>query len=154
MDLVGEKQRTAQDLVAKLGKGLVKDAWPTGWSTAASSSAASHRLLGMLPRTRWPAADRPTRPEVRESIARVAGPGHHARRAHRRARRRALGHRPGRTRSIDHEGMSRREVKKRAKEVAEGAWAATAVRDAIQATNAAVVAAVAATGAAVAASGS
>ena len=49
---------------------------------------------------------------------------------------------------VDHEGLSSREVRKRAKQIAEGAWAAKAVRDAIAAATAATAGAVAATTAA------
>ena len=44
---------------------------------------------------------------------------------------------------VDHEGLPAREVRKRAKAVAEGAWAAQAVRDAVAASTAAVAAVVA-----------
>jgi hypothetical protein len=54
---------------------------------------------------------------------------------------------------VDREGLPARELKKRAKEIAEGDWAAKAVRDAVSAAQAAVAAgAVAATS--VAATGS
>jgi len=152
MDIVGEKQRTAQDLVAKLGKGLVK-ALADRMVDRGVLERRESRMLGMLPRTRWPAADRGHETQVRESIARVVvqGTTPDARTGALVAVLSAI----DRTHKvIDHEGLSRREVKKRAKEVAEGAWAATAVRAAIQATNAAVIAAVAASGAAVAASSS
>ena len=55
--------------------------------------------------------------------------------------------------TVPHEGVSDREVKKRAKEVAEGQWAAKAVKDAIAAATAATMAAItAATAGAAAAS--
>ena len=41
---------------------------------------------------------------------------------------------------VDHEGMSSRDVRKRAKQISEGAWAAKAVRDAIAASTAAIAA--------------
>ena len=49
---------------------------------------------------------------------------------------------------VDREGAPAREVKKRAKEIAEGDWAAKAVRDSIAAAQAAVTAAMVATTAA------
>ena len=55
---------------------------------------------------------------------------------------------------IDREGLPARELKKRAKEVAEGDWAAKAVRDSIAAAQAAMTAAVVATTTAATASGS
>ena len=102
------------------------------------------RLLGMLPRTRWPAADSTHEAEVRRSLTSVLVQGTTPD-ARTGALVAVLSAIDRAHKVVDHEGMSRREVKKRAKEVAEGAWAATAVRDAIQATNAAVAAAVAAT---------
>ncbi len=48
---------------------------------------------------------------------------------------------------VDHRGLSSKEVRKRAKRIAEGDWAAKAVRDAIAASTAAVSAAVASTAA-------
>ena len=53
---------------------------------------------------------------------------------------------------VDHEGLSSREVRRRAKQIAEGAWAAKAVRDAIAAATAATAGAVAATAGAAATS--
>ena len=55
---------------------------------------------------------------------------------------------------IDREGVPAREVRKRAKEVAEGDWAAKAVRDSIVAAQAAMTAAVVATTTAATAGGS
>jgi hypothetical protein len=52
---------------------------------------------------------------------------------------------------VPHEGISNSDVRKRATVIAQGDWAAKAVRDAIQASTAAMVAVVAATGAATAA---
>ena len=62
----------------------------------------------------------------------------------------ALLHAVGRAhKTIPHEGMSGAEVRARAKEISEGAWAAKAVKDAITAAQAAVIAASAASAAAV-----
>ena len=151
MDLVGEKQRTAQDLVGQARQGPGQDPrrpdGRPGHPRASRVPAARHAPAHPLARRR----QQPTRRRCAESVARVVvqGTTPDARTGALVAVLSAI----DRTHKVvDHEGMSRREVKKRAKEVAEGAWAATAVRDAIQATNAAVVAAVAASGAAVAAS--
>ncbi|GAA0617420.1 hypothetical protein GCM10009547_19560 [Sporichthya brevicatena] len=54
---------------------------------------------------------------------------------------------------VDRGPLSARDLKKRAKEVAEASWASDAVRKAVQASQAAILAAVAASGA-VASSGS
>jgi hypothetical protein len=56
-------------------------------------------------------------------------------------------------RQVDRGTLPAREVKRRAKEVAEGAWAADAVRDAVLAAQAATTAAVVAATSAAASSG-
>jgi hypothetical protein len=142
LDVVGEKERTAQDLVARLGKGLVKTLGDRLADRGLVERQES-RVLGMLPRTRWPAVDTSHEREVRQALTSVLVQGTTP-----NARTGALVAVLAATdrvhKTVDHEGLSRREVKTRAKEVAEGAWAATAVRNAIRATNAAVTAAIAA----------
>jgi len=142
VEVVAEKERSAQDLVGRLGKGLVQTLGDRMADRGILERRQS-RLLGMLPRTRWPATDSSHEVEVRSSLTSVLVQGttpdertgalvavlSAIDRAHK---------------VVDHDGLSRREVKHRAKEVAEGAWAAKGVRDAIQATNAAVLALVAA----------
>jgi hypothetical protein len=149
--IVAEKERSAQDLVGRLGKGLVQTLGDRMADRGILERRQS-RLLGMLPRTRWPAADSSHEAAVRQSLTSVLVQGttpdprtgalvavlSAIDRAHK---------------VVDHDGLSRRDVKKRAKEVAEGEWAAKGVRDAIKATNAAVLAVVAA-GATAAAAGS
>jgi len=140
--VIGEKDRTTQDLVVRLGKHLVAT---LGGRLADRGilERQESRLLGMLPRTRWPSADSTHEAEVRRSLTSVLVQGTTP---------------DGRTgtlvavlagadlvhRVADHEGMSRRAVKRRAAEVVEGAWASTGVREAIGAVHAAVKAAVAA----------
>jgi hypothetical protein len=151
LEVVAQKDRAAQDLVARLGKGMVKTLGDR-MAERGILERRQDRLLGMLPRTRWPAVDSSHEAEVRQALTAVLVQGTSPDdrtgalvavlsaidRAHK---------------VVDHEGLSRREVKRRAKEVAEGAWAAKGVRDAIRATNGAVAAVVAATaGAAVAGS--
>jgi hypothetical protein len=140
VQVVSEKERTAQDLVARLGKGLVKTLGDRLADRGILERRES-RLLGMLPRTRWPAADSTHEAAVRQALTSVLvqGTTPDARTGALVAVLSAI----DRTHKVvDHDGLSRREVKKRAKEVTEGAWAATAVRDSIQATHAAVLAAV------------
>ncbi|GAB3256488.1 GOLPH3/VPS74 family protein [Nocardioides dilutus] len=140
LDVVAEKERTAQDLVARLGKGLVKTLGDR-MADRGMLERRESRLLGMLPRTRWPAADSTHEEAVRQALASVLvqGTTPDARTGALVAVLSAI----DRTHKVvDHDGLSRREVKKRAKEVTEGAWAATGVRDAIKATHAAVIAAV------------
>jgi hypothetical protein len=142
LEVVGEKERTAQDLVTRLGKHLVATLGDRLADRGVLERRES-RLLGLLPRTRWPAADSSHEAEVRRLLTSVLVQGTTP---------------DGRTgtlvavlaavdqvhKVVDHEGMSRREVKRRAAEVAEGAWASTSVRAAITAAHAAVTAAVAA----------
>jgi hypothetical protein len=142
LDVIAEKERTAQSLVGRLGKGLVKTLGDRLADRGILERRES-RLVGMLPRTRWPAVDSTHAAEVRATLTSVlvqaATPDDRMGalvavlaaidRAHK---------------VVDRGGMSRREVKKRAKEVADGEWAAKGVRDAIKATNAAVIAVVAA----------
>ena len=109
------------------------------------------RVLGLIPRRRWPTVDSTREDDVRRKLGDVLIRG--ARPEHRTAALVAvlsaldLAHKV-----IDREGLTAREVKKRAKEVAEGDWAAKAVRDSIAATQAAVTAAVVASAATTASS--
>jgi hypothetical protein len=142
LGIVGEKERTAQDLVTRLGKGLVKTLGDR-LSDRGLVERQESRMLGILPRTRWPAADTSHEREVRRALTSVLVQGTTP--DPRTGTLVAVLAATDRVhKAVDHEGMSRREVKARAKEVSEGAWAATAVRNAIRATNAAVAAAVAA----------
>jgi len=109
------------------------------------------RVLGLIPRRRWPTVDSTREDDVRRKLGDVLIRG--ARPEQRTAALVAvlsaldLAHKV-----IDREGLTAREVKKRAKEVAEGDWAAKAVRDSIAATQAAVTAAVVASAATTASS--
>jgi hypothetical protein len=148
-DLVAEKPRTAQDLVDRLGKGL-KDQLADRLVERGILERREDKVLGLFPRTRWPAADSTHEEEVRRSLtaALVQGVEPDERtgalvallssidRAHK---------------VVDHDGMSSRDVRERAKEISEGAWAAKAVRDAISAATAAIAATVATTAATTAA---
>lgn len=142
LEVVAEKERTAQDVVERLGKGLAQTLGDRLADRGVVERRES-RLLGMLPRTRWPAADTSHEAEVRAALTSVLVQGTTP---------------DGRTgtlvavlagvdrvhKVVDRDGRSRREVKRRAKEVTDGAWAASGVRDALRATYAAVAAAVAA----------
>jgi Golgi phosphoprotein 3 GPP34 len=142
LEVVGEKERTAQDLVTRLGKGLVHTLGDRLADRGIVERRES-RVLGMLPRTRWPAVDSSHEAEVRRSLSSVLVQGTTPD-ARSGALVAVLAAIDRAHKTVDHEGMSRREVKARATEVSEGAWAATGVRNAIRATNAAVAAAVAA----------
>ena len=151
-DVVGEKERSAQDLVDRLGKGLVKTLGDR-MADRGILERRQTRLLGLIPRTRWPVVDKSHEEEVRRALTAVLVQG--ATPDDRTGALVALLAAIDRAHKVvDHDGMSRRDVKKRAKEVADGEWAAKAVRDAVQAAYAAVGAVVAATAAGSAATSS
>lgn len=137
--VVGEKERAAQDLVKRLGKDLVAT---LGARLADRGVLERHetRMFGMLPRTRWPVADTSHERQLRQTLDSVLVRG--ATPDVRTGALVAVLAAIGRAHKVV-DGMSGREVKKRAKEVAEAGWAAEAVRAAIQETYAAVGAVVA-----------
>lgn len=141
LEVLAEHERADQDLVARLGRGLVETLGDRMADRGVLERRES-RLLGMLPRTRWPAADTAHEASVREALTAVLVRG-----ATPDARTGALvallwaldrAHRV-----VDRDGSSRREVRRRAQEVSEGAWADSRVRPAIQAAHAALTAATA-----------
>ncbi len=145
---INEKPRTAQDLVGRLGKDQ-RDVLLDRLADRGLLRRSEGRVLGLFPRTTWPAQDSDHETALRQQLADVLVHG-----AVPEARTAALvgvlsamdvAHR-----IIDDEGIGRRAVKSRAKQVAEGDWAAKAVKDAITATQAAVAASVSATSAATA----
>ena len=148
---VGEKERSAQGLVEKLGKGLDE----TLCDRLAERGILERRddkVLGLFPRTRWPARDSSHEDAVRRALTTVLVDGNEP--DPRTGALVALLYAVDRAhKTVPHDGVTDREVKKRAKEVAEGQWAAKAVKDAIAAATAATMAAVtAATAGAAAAS--
>ena len=110
-------------------------------------------MLGLFPRTRWPAVDSSHEQEVRRDVDAALLQGQPP--EPRTGALIALLHAVDQAHKvIPHEGMSNGEVKKRAKAIAEGDWAAKGVTDAIAAANAAVTAAIAASAATTAATSS
>jgi len=150
--LVAHKDRSAQDLVTRLGKGR-RDALAERLVERGILRRRESRVLGMFPRRRWPTLDPSHEQAVRRSLTHVLVEGAEPdeRTGALVALLAAIDRAP---KVVDHEGLSSREVRKRAKRIAEGAWAAKAVRDAIAAATAATAGAVAASaGAAAATSG-
>lgn len=147
-DVVAEKPRTAQDLATRLGKPL-KDRLTDRLVARGILRREEHKVLGLFPSARWPAADSRHEDEVRRRLADVLvrglspDPRTVALVALLSAVDQAHKVVPG-------EGLSGREVRKRAKQLVadmdEGEWAAKAVRDAVQATTTAVAAGVVAGG--------
>lgn len=137
---VAEKERTAQDLVNRLGKGL-KQQLLARLTERGIVRHESDKVLGLFPRDRWPAVDSHHEDDVRRQLAASLLEGvapddrtaalvsllHAVDRAHRTL--------------ADNHGLSGRQVKARAKEISEGEWAAKAVRDAVASAQAAMIAA-------------
>ena len=151
-DAVAEKERSGQDLVNRLGKG-VQDELLGRLEQRGILERKEDKVLGLFPRRRWPAVDSTHEDAVRRQLtaALVQGvqPDQHTAcliallaaidRAHK---------------VVDRDGLPAGQVRKRAKEIAQGEWAAKAVKDAIAASTAAVAAGVAAATTAATTSGS
>lgn len=140
---VAEKPRTAQDLVTRLGKGT-KDALLDRLAARGLVERHDGRLLGLFPHTTWPARDARHEESVRALLqgALVQGLTPDPRTSALIALLSAIDHAH---KVVDLGDVPAREAKRRAKEVSEGAWAATAVKDAVVAAQAAVTAAIVAT---------
>ncbi|MDN5893146.1 MAG: GPP34 family phosphoprotein [Nocardioides sp.] len=143
---VQEKERTAQDLVNRIGKGL-KDRLLAGLVERGVVRLDEDKVLGLFPRKRWPAVDSGHEDEGRREIsaALINGvtPDEHT------AALIALLHSVDRAhRTVDNQGTPGRQVKARAKEISEGEWAAKAVKEAVAAAQAAMTAVMVATTAA------
>jgi hypothetical protein len=138
-ETVRERERSAQSLVEKLGKGLT-DTLCERLADRGILERRDDKVLGLFPRTRWPARDTSHEDALCRALSvvlvddQVPDPRTGALVALLYAVDRAH-------KSVPHDGVSDRDVKKRAKEVAEGQWAATAVKDAIAAATAATMAA-------------
>jgi hypothetical protein len=144
LGLVAERERTAQDLVGRLGKKR-RDPLLSRLEADGILRREENTVLGLFPRRRWPAVDSSHEADVRRRLgdALVRGLEPDERTA---ALVGLLSSLDIAHKVVDREGMPGRELRKRAKQLAEGDWAAKAVRDAVSAAQAAVAAgAVAAT---------
>ncbi|WP_181310403.1 GOLPH3/VPS74 family protein [Nocardioides campestrisoli] len=148
---VSEKPRTASDLVGRLGKGT-REELQRRLVARGILEERETRVLGLFPSRTWPAADLRHEQEVRAGLQRclVGGAQPDPRTASLIALLSAVDQAH---RVVDRGALSSREVRKRAKAIAEGSWAAQGVRDAVAASTAAITAAVT-TSAAVTAAGS
>jgi hypothetical protein len=150
LELVGEKPRTAEDLVGRLGRRR-RDVLLDRLRERGILEEREHLALGLIPRKRWPTIDSTHEASVRRALGDVLLRG--VRPDQRTAALVSLlssldlPHKV-----LDREGHPAREIKKRAKEIAEGDWSAKAVSDAVAAAQAAVTAAIVATTAATTAS--
>ena len=149
--LVAEKERSAQDVVNRLGKGL-KETLTARLAERGIIERRDGKIFGLFPHTTWPSTDSTHEEQVRRAIEATLLQG--VTPDPRTGGLIALLHAVGEAHKvIDLRGARARDVKARAKEVSEGAWAAQAVKDAIAASIAATTAAVTAA-TTVAASGS
>lgn len=138
--IVREKERRAQDLVPKLGKGRKAELLDR-LVQRGLVRREEDRVLGLFPRTRWPAADSRHEQELRGRLHAVLVDG--ADPDPRTAAVVAVLKAADQVHTVvTAPGVSKREIKRRAEAVAEGAWAATAVREAIQAATTAMITAV------------
>lgn len=136
---VAERTRGSQDLVSRLGKGL-RARLLERLEERGIVERREDRVLGLFPRTRWPAADTQHEDAVRARLhdVLVVGLSPDERTAALTALLLAVDKAHTVLPGLD--GRARRAVKARAKAVAEGAWAADAVRSAVAAMQAAVAA--------------
>jgi hypothetical protein len=129
---IAEKDRKASTLVTRLGKGL-KDRLAAGLAQRRILERKDGKQLGLVPRTTWPAADTSRADQLRRQITVCLADG--AQPDERTAAVIALlwaadeAHKAVATNTA----TTKRQLKKRAKEIADGQWAAKAVKDAIAA---------------------
>ena len=125
---VAEKERSAQDLVNRLGKGLERRAAERSCSAASSSGART----GPRPVPAHPLARGRLRPRGGGTPVADGGAGPGRQPDPRTAALVALLAAIDRAHKVvDRDGLPAGQVRKRAKEIAEGEWAAKAVKDAI-----------------------
>jgi hypothetical protein len=132
--VIAAKDRPASTLVTKLGKGL-DDRLAAGLAERRILERRDGKRLGLLPRTTWPAADTTRDNQLRRTITVCLVDG--GRPDERTAALIAL------LAAVDqahkavtgNHAVSKRQLKKRAKEIAAGQWAAKAVQDAVAAAS-------------------
>jgi len=139
---IAEKDRKASTLVTKIGKGL-EDRLAAGLAERGMVERKEGKLLGLFPRTTWPAADTTHEDDVRRTITAclVDGAAPDERTGALIALLAAIDQAhaavtPGTT-------VPKKALEQKAKEIAEGQWAAKAVKDAVDAATAAMVGAMA-----------
>jgi hypothetical protein len=142
---VAERPRSAQELTTRIGKG-VREQLLERLVSRGVLERREGRVLGLFPHTTWPATDVGHERAVRQRLqdVLVAGIDPDPRTGALVALLQAVDQAH---RQVDRGALSAGEVKKRAKQVSESAWAAKAVRDAVAAAQAAMVATIAAGGA-------
>lgn len=146
LQTVAAKERSAQDLVSRLGKDL-DDTLAERLADRGILERQDSKVLGLFSRTRWPAADTSRETDVRRAITAAVAHGEEPD-PHTRGLVALLHAVDQVPKVVEVDGVSKRDVRRRAKELAEGDWASKAVRDAIQASVAATTAVIAASTAA------
>jgi hypothetical protein len=134
LGVIAEKDRAASTLLGRLGKGL-DDRLAADLAERRILERRDGKRLGVLPRTTWPAADTTRESQLRRAITVCLVDG--GRPDERTA---AL---IGLLAAIDrahlavsaHHTATKRQLRKRANEIAEGQWAAKAVKDAMAAAS-------------------
>ena len=149
---VAQRPRSAQDLAPRLGRG-VRDQLLERLVGRGILERREGRILGLFPHTTWPTADVSHERAVRQRLhdVLVTGVDPDPRTGALVALLAAVDQAH---RVVERGPLRARDVKRRARQVAEGAWAADAVRDAVRAAQAATMAAVSAATASAATSGS
>jgi hypothetical protein len=146
VELVGRQTMSAPDLVKALGKAH-RAAIFARLLERGLVTAREERFLGVIRRTRFPAADRAQVHVLRMELesALLHGQQPTARTAAVIGVLSAIDALP---RVIDRRGRSKNDIRRRAREIAAGDWAAESVRDAVRAAQAAIIAATTAAAAA------
>lgn len=129
--VVGAKPRTAVDLSGRIGDGL-KDRLAARLAAAGLLDRHDDRVLGLFPRTRWPALQSTREAQVRQDLARVLLQDGAAE-PRTAALIGLLGALDRIPQTLGVRGSDARAAKRRAKELAEAGWASKAVRDAVAA---------------------
>lgn len=140
---VAEKPRSAPDLVNRLGKD-VREELQARLVARGILERRETKVLGLFPSTTWPAADMRHELQLRQELQGCLVTGLTPR--PRTAALVALLSSVNRAHTVvDLGALSTGDVKRRAKAISEGAWAAKAVKDAVAASQAAITAATTAT---------
>jgi hypothetical protein len=144
---IAEKDRKASTLVTRIGKGL-EARLAAGLAERGILERKDGKLLGLFPRTTWPTADSSHEDDVRRTLTACLVDG--AQPDERTGALIALLAAIDQAHSAVTAGTTatKKELEKKAKEIADGQWAAKAVKDAVDAATAAMVGAVVASTAA------
>ena len=144
---IAAKDRKASTLVTRIGKGL-EARLAAGLAERGILERKDGKLLGLFPRTTWPTADSSHEDDVRRTLTACLVDG--AQPDERTGALIALLAAIDQAHSAVTAGTTakKKELEKAAKQIAEGQWAAKAVKDAVDAATAAMVGAVVASTAA------